>query len=794
MSEDLVTIYVNDEALQAPAGSMLIEATDKAGITVPRFCYHKQLSVAANCRMCLVEVERFPKPMPACATPVADGMKVWTRSEKTRDAQQAIMEFLLINHPLDCPICDQGGECELQDHAMGFGKSQSEYAEIKRVVADKDIGPLIETCMTRCIQCTRCVRFGEEIAGLRELGGFGRGDRLEIGTYIEKSMRSELSGNVIDLCPVGALTAKPSRYKARAWEMKAYDSLATHDCVGSHTQIHVSRNEVVRVVPRENEAINESWLSDCDRFSYQGLYSKDRLTKPMLKYKGEWREVSWQEALDTTINALQQIDSESTAAFASANSSTEELFLFQKLCTHLHIDNLDHRLRQVDFSDQTSDPITPWLGMKLVDLEQQEAFLLIGANPRQDQPLLNHRIRKAVQQDADVIAINPYEVDFNYPVKQHVFAPSQLVPTLAACAAYLAEAHSFPVNKQLQLLLTGITITPKAEQLGKKLAQLANKKAAILLGNMAYQQLSFAPLRALCIALSEWLNIRLAYMPEQSNTVGAYLTGVLPHRHEWGEAKTQHGLAFAQALQSSPKTFFLMNVEPSYDSNNPAHFNEVLQSAEQVIAISAYASQDLLESATILLPSALPLETSGTYINTELKWQSTKGVIAPPEETRPAWKILRVLGSRIGVPNFDYLNSQEVMADFKYSEFARLNSELTLDYDWNTPIRFHGDDGELQRIGYVPMYRCDAQVRRSEALQEAQTIVDEVVIHPDTATALELSTGDEVHATQGTASVQLPIRLDHRIPKRGVLIPSATEVSAKLGGAFAAIQLTKVTP
>ncbi|WP_419608344.1 NADH-quinone oxidoreductase subunit NuoG, partial [Thiolapillus sp.] len=385
-----ITIEVDGKKLEATPGQMLIEVTDAAGITVPRFCYHKKLSVAANCRMCLVEVENAPKPLPACATPVADGMKAWTCSPLARQAQKGTMEFLLINHPLDCPICDQGGECELQDVAMGFGEGISRFSEGKRVVPSQNIGPLIATDMTRCIHCTRCVRFGDEIAGIRELGATGRGEHMKIGVYVENSVSSELSGNIIDLCPVGALTSKPFRYRARAWELTTHDSVAAHDGVGSNIQVHVRNHQVMRVVPRDNEAVNETWISDRDRFSYQGMYSEDRLQKPLLRKDGELQEVEWQEALLETAEVLRQAEAERLGALVSPSSTLEEMYLLQKLLRALGSGNIDHRLRQSDFRGDEADPALPWMGQRFDDLENNQAVLLVGSWLRKDQPLLNH--------------------------------------------------------------------------------------------------------------------------------------------------------------------------------------------------------------------------------------------------------------------------------------------------------------------------------------------------------------------------------------------------------------------
>ena len=381
MNSDNFKIEVNGVEFEASPGQMIIEVTDAADIYVPRFCYHRKLSVAANCRMCLVEVEKAPKPLPACATPVADGMKVFTKSALAISAQKAVMEFLLINHPLDCPICDQGGECELQDIAMGYGGGISRFNERKRVVKDKDLGPLISTDMTRCIHCTRCVRFGQEIAGIQELGTIGRGENTEISTYIESSVDHELSGNIIDVCPVGALNNKPYRFSARAWEMAQFPTVSPHDCAGSNINAHVMQGKLKRVVPRVNESINETWIADRDRFSCEAVYADDRLETPMVRIEGEWRECGWDEALEVAARGLQSVDG-NLAALVSPSATTEEGYLAARLVRHLGSGNLDHRLRRRDFRQQNLDPVFPWLGMPIEDVEQLQSILVVGSNLR----------------------------------------------------------------------------------------------------------------------------------------------------------------------------------------------------------------------------------------------------------------------------------------------------------------------------------------------------------------------------------------------------------------------------
>lgn len=787
MAEELVTIEIDDKPVQAPKGAMLIEVADAQGISIPRFCYHKKLSVAANCRMCLVEMEKSWKPVPACATPVNEGMKFWTRSQKAKDAQKGIMEFLLINHPLDCPICDQGGECELQDVSVGYGSSKSGYAEIKRVVKDKDIGPLIETEMTRCIQCTRCVRFGDEIAGMRELGGTGRGDRLEIGTYIEKSLKSELSGNVIDLCPVGALTAKPSRYKARSWEMQAHDSVAPHDCVGSNICLHTFRKEVVRAVPQDNEAVNECWISDRDRFSYQGINSSERLQKPMVKRDGQWQEVSWQQALDITAEILRAVEPRKTAALAHAGSTLEELYLFQRLMRGLNIRNIDHRLRQTDFRDQDAAPVFPYLGMALTELENQHAVLLVGSNVRQDQPLLNHRLRKAALAGAKVMAVNPRAFDFNYAVAQQAVAPAAMVDALARVAKASLELSSAAMPEHLAELLHSVDADDAAKALAQQLQDA--DKAAVLVGNVAVQHPDFSVLRALASVIAGETGAKLGYLAENANTVGAWLAGVVPHRLSAGRELKQPGLPVGQMLGGDTRTFVLMNAEVD-DFDSPHQAMKALSAADNVIAITPFVDDTVRTYATVLLPGSTFAETGGTFCNAEGRWQSFKGATEPPGEARPTWKILRVLGNTAGVSDFDWVAVEEVASELRLElDGVDVCDNAYVIGGQPKPVLTAPAEG-FQRIGDVEMYRADALVRRATALQDMMPAAA-VRLNLQDADGLGVTAGDAVSVVQGGVAVTLPVEIDEGIPAGCAGLQSGLDASSVLGVAFGAIQITK---
>lgn len=784
MSDELVSFEVNGQTLQARPGSMLIAATDAAGITVPRFCYHKKLSVAANCRMCLVEVEKAPKPMPACATPIMAGMKVWTNSPKARAAQKDVMEFLLINHPLDCPICDQGGECELQDLSVGFGNGSSEYVEIKRVVRDKDIGPLIETAMTRCIHCTRCVRFGEEIAGMRELGATGRSQYTEIGTYVAKAVSSELSGNVIDVCPVGALTAKPSRYTARPWEMRSYDSIAPHDSVGSNIHVHTARGKVVRVVPRENDSINECWISDRDRFSYEGLQSQDRLLKPQIKRDGHWKEVSWQEALDTVSGILRKQLPFNIAAFAGAGSTLEEFFLFQKIMRGLNIKNIDHRLAQVDFSDQALVPVASGLGVSFSELEQQQAIFLIGANPRHEQPMLNHRIRKASLAGAKVLALTPRKLAFNYAAEQIIAAPLSMVTELAVLVKAALEAANQAVPTAIADLLANLDVSDTAR---KQVDLFKAPNALILLGQMAVQHPAFSSLRSLASVLAQVTGAKLGYLPV-ANSLAANLVGVLPHRGLAGEAIAEPGLPVSAALSDKNlSTIVLMNAELD-DFANPQQALKALRAAKNVIVFAPFADTQARDYATVLLPTSTFVETSGTLINAEGLWQSFNGVVTPPGEARPLWKVLRVLGNLLNLSDFDYVETSEIAAELKLELQAVSLTALGQLPDSLVPLK--QDANTMQRIGDVPIYRTDALVRRAKSLQ-AMLASPAVRMHLADMERLGIAAGDLVRLGQGDSYVQLPAEADEAVPEGCVWVQSATEAARALGAAFGSIMVDK---
>ena len=718
MSDDLLNIEVNGVPMKARKGQMVIQVTDAHDVYVPRFCYHEKLAVAANCRMCLVEIEKAPKPMPACATPVAEGMKVFTKSPKAIAAQKAVMEFLLINHPLDCPICDQGGECELQDLAMGFGRDVSRYTERKRVVKDKNLGPLVSTDMTRCIHCTRCVRFTQEIQGFQELGTVGRGELTEIGTFIEKSVDHELSANIIDLCPVGALNNKPYRYRARAWEMTQHALVSPHDSVGTNLYAHVLRGRIMRIVPRANEDVNETWIADRDRFSYQGVYSEDRLLKPMVRDNGVWSETDWETALARAAERLARVAKQhggaQIGALAAPGSTLEEFHLLARLVRALGSANLDHRLRRTDFRDQGADALFPALGYSIADLERLDAALIIGSNLRKETPLIAHRIRKAALRNGARIAfINDQRYDYLFPLAGYLSAngAGMIEQLRGVTAAFLRESgQSAPA--QLAALLGSVQPSDAHASVARALA--TGERRLVLLGALAQRDSRFAELRQLAGALADLSGAKLGYLPDGGNAVAACLTGFLPHRAAGGQPAPA-GLNTVDMLTARLKSYVLFGpIEPALDIA-ATNALDALKAAECVIALSPYASAR--EYADIILPIGTFAETSGTYVNLEGRWQSVSGAAAPLGESRPGWKVLRVLANLLNLEHFDYTSSDQITAEVR-AELERAPAFAQPPLARAAQLEPSSSAAGVQLD--VPMYQIDAIVRRSNALQNTR--------------------------------------------------------------------------
>jgi NADH-quinone oxidoreductase subunit G len=689
----MIEIELDGNKVEVQEGCMIMHAAEKAGTYIPHFCYHKKLSIAANCRMCLVDVEKAPKPMPACATPVTQGMVVRTKSEKAIKAQKSVMEFLLINHPLDCPICDQGGECQLQDLAVGYGGSTSRYEEEKRVVFHKDAGPLISMEeMSRCIHCTRCVRFGQEVAGIMELGMSHRGEHAEIETFVGQSVDSELSGNMIDICPVGALTSKPFRYSARTWELGRRKSISPHDATGANLVVQVKNNKVLRVVPLENEEVNECWISDRDRFSYEALDSQDRLTAPMIKQGGEWKTVDWQTALEYVANGLQGVKSQYGAEFigtlASPHSTTEELYLAAALMRGLGSQNIDARLRASDFHHNNT---ARWLGTAIASLGNLQRALVIGSNVRKDQPLLALRLRHAVRHGAKLHAINEVAFDWAMPVATQMVSDSanwvQALADVAAAVAQLTGATA-PV--------AGNANNPQAQAIAKSLH--SGDRKAILLGNAAAHHAKASSLLALANWIAAQTGATVGYLGEAANTVGAQVVGAVP---------SHGGQNAAQMARGGLKAALLLHTEPHADMAHGAAAVQALEKAEMVVTLSAFKTN--IAFSDVLLPIAPFTETAGTFINTEGRAQSFHGVVKPLGETRPAWKVLRVLGSMLKVPGFELDTIEEVRAKAIPADItSRLSNACDVAIDL-TPA--------TEKPEVASIYQLDSLVRRAPSLQ-----------------------------------------------------------------------------
>ena len=775
----MVQIEVDGKSVEVKEGSMVMDAANKLGIYVPHFCYHKKLTIAANCRMCLVDVEKAPKPMPACATPVTAGMIVRTASPKAVQAQKGVMEFLLINHPLDCPICDQGGECQLQDIAVGYGASNSRYAEEKRVVFEKQVGPLISMKeMTRCIHCTRCVRFGQEIAGVMEFGMLNRGEHAEITTFVGKTVDSELSGNMIDICPVGALTSKPFRYAARTWELSRRKSVSPHDGLGSNLIVQVKNGEVLRVVPLENEAVNECWLSDKDRFSYESLNSPDRLTKPMLKdgvgAAAKWREVDWPEALEFVASGLKGVAADGggaqIGALATPHSTLEELHLLQKLMRGLGSDNVDTRLRQSDF---TMPAVAPWLGMSIEAFSNLDRVLVIGSFLRKDQPLLAQRLRQSIKRGALLSIVHAVDDELLMPVANKlIVAPSQWVDALASIEAAMRDEESSDAAKGM------------AKSFGS-----GNAKA-ILLGSAAVRHPQFSQILAAAQSLASATGATLGFLTEAANSVGAHLVDALP-----GDG----GLDASSMLSEPRRAYLLLNVEPDLDLANPVAAGRAFAGAEMVVALTAFRSA-VDRHAHVMLPIAPFSETSGTFVNAEGRAQSFNGAVKPRGETRPAWKVLRVLGNLLGLEGFDYESSEAVRTEITGGATdlaSRCAARGASGTGRAAPIAA-AVDGAFERIADVPIYFADTLVRRSPPLQATHDgAPPKARLNGRALASAGLVSGDRVRVSMNDRNgdgdgCELACQLDETVADGCVRIAAAHPSTAGLSSAFGNVALTKV--
>ena len=792
VAEDMVTVNIDGVDYKARKNAMIIEVTDAQDISVPRFCYHKKLTVAANCRMCMVQVEMggrmAPKPLPACATPVADGMKIWTASEYAKNAQRAVMEFLLINHPLDCPICDQGGECELQDVALEYGRGISRFTEKKRVVKDKNFGSLIATDMTRCIHCTRCIRFLEEIAGNKELGGTGRGENMEISTYIENSIDSELSGNVIDVCPVGALTSKPFRFTARAWELIQTPSVSPHDCVGSNTLLHIRDGKLMRVVPKENEDINEVWLSDRDRFSYQGVNSEDRLTQPMVKSNGEWKTVGWEEALHATVKGLKAVDPDNLGILVSPNATVEEQYLLSQLADGLGTGNIDHRLRRSDFTGQDQEPVYPGLDQSIASLELADAVLVVGANPRKEQPIIGHRLRKAAHNNAQIMFINAVDYPVTFKIAEKIITlPGQLVSCLASVAVAALKKKGGQPPELLKDVMAVVPNDSVADAIADTLIDADN--ATLLLGITASMHPSFSALRALAVFIAETTGAKLGFLSDGANAAGAHLAGVLPHRAAAGQARSNAGLNARDMLASPRNAYLTFGIEPEFDCIDSRAAMNAMQKAGFVVSLSCYVTDSMREYADVLLPITAFSETSGTYVNCEGQWQSFTAASRAPEGTRPGWKVLRVLGNLLELAGFEQASSESVRDELR----GKLGSDAVNNKQYPDAIHIEPVQQGIERIAELPLYATDAVVRRATALQQTPDADTACIrINPADAQQQGFSHEERVGVRQGGVQTAVSLKIDSSVAKGAAALPVSIPVSIVISDPWGSVILDKL--
>ncbi len=761
---DLVNIEVDGKPTQIRKGAMIIEAADAIGVSIPRFCYHRKLPIAANCRMCLVEVEMggkpMPKPQPACATPVAEGMKVKTRTDVALKYQKDVMEFLLINHPLDCPICDQGGECELQDVALGYGRSVSRYTERKRTIADENLGPLVATEMTRCIQCTRCVRFTSEIAGTYELGGMSRGDNLQIGTYIGKTIETELSGNIIDVCPVGALTNKPFQFQARAWELIAKPSIAYHDALGSNLWLHTRRGEVLRTVPRDNESINECWLSDRDRYSHQGMYAADRVSAPQVKRNGQWQTTTWEDAFSAAVESLKAVPGSELGVLVHPATTNEEGDLLVRLARGLGSAHVDHRVRQLDFADNAS---AQTFAMPVAELDKVKAALLVGSDLRHELPLVNHRIHQAVKKGAKVYTVNPASFNFNYKLAgEAIVAPQALVDALLSLAKAAVDAGA-AAPTALAAAIDGASFDQGDKD---AIADLKNG-AVVILGEAAVTHPQASWLRAVARFIAEATGAGYNELPVGANAVGLARVGVLPG----------NGGLDAQAMLAQPRKAYVLYGVEAQDVADGAAFLKALRGAEQVVAFTAYASPALREVAHVILPIALLPENDGTLVNVDGLSQGVAAGSKAPGEARPGWKVLRALGGVLK------------LAGFEFDDLAGLREGITeRGQQARAELASRPAAGGLVRLATWPIYRTDAVVRRATALN-AHPLNRAPAVRVNAAEAQRLGLGDGVAVR--IADAVLPLTIDVSVPDGTAWIEAAHDDTVTLPPYGAALTLSK---
>ncbi len=719
IDNSIIKINIDGTEFSAKKGSKIIEIADEVGIYIPRFCYHKKLSIAANCRMCLVEVEKAPKLLPACATPVIDGMKIFTNTEKVIDGQRAVMEFLLINHPLDCPICDQGGECELQDLSVGYGCASSRFIEGKRSFEDYDLGPLVATDVTRCILCSRCVRFCAEIAGTEDLGIINRGSNSRIFTFLKKHLTSEVSGNVIDLCPVGALTAKPSRFKFRPWELVQNNFISQHDCVGSNLYVHVFRDKIIRIVPQKNDFINESWISDRDRFSYEGLYSPDRLKNPMIKKNNVWHDVSWKEVLEYVhtklIDIKNRFGANEIGCIASTNSTLEEFYVLQKFIRTLGSNNIDHRLKQLDFDHQDKMPIFPGINININDIDNMDFIFLIGSDIIKEQPIIGIKLRKIINNGGKVFILNP--IDFNFSMNitgKIIINPKEFISVLGNILKnIILKSDSKTITDNLKNILNDISETKNYLNIIN--AILNSKNKLIMLGSFVTSSPDYSKILSLSLYLSNIINANFGILTDGTNTAGAWLTGFIPHRLPGNNLLQEKGLTISQMFDKNLKSYITFSTEIEYDSLYIKQGYQSLKNADFVLSFSSFKSDLLLDYADVILPIASSYENSGSFINMSGILQSFNAVVPHSYEIKLGWQAIINLANNFKYPGFKYDSIEDILKDIKQQ--CSLKNKLVWNFieinDFSSKIK-----SKLINLPIFLNYNLGSLTRRATALQK----------------------------------------------------------------------------
>ena len=757
----MIKIKIDGKALEVKPKTSIIEVADKVGIDIPRFCYHKKLSVAANCRMCLVEVKNFAKPLPACATQVMEGMEISTKSKFTKDTQKSVMEFLLINHPLDCPICDQGGECDLQDTAVAYGASKTRYTEEKRVVFDKNIGPLISTDLTRCIQCTRCVRFLKEVGGMAELGLIGRGEHAEISAYVDKSVESELSGNIIDLCPVGALTSKPFRYSARSWELSRRSTIACHDSLGSNIEAHVKDNIVKRVIPKENESINECWISDRDRFSYEGLNHKDRINLPLKREKNQWKEIDWEEAYELIEKNITDIDikkSNKIGIICSPQSTLEEGFLLKKIAKELNTSHIDYRLLEQSFSENNN-----WLGCKIDEIESHDAILVVGSNLKHDQPLLAHRFRRYANKRNNFSIITSYDDFYSTRCLEKVIVnPSAYINYLLMILKQVQLSTKYKINSEvIKNLLKAAKPSNEAKRIAKSL--LSNKSKAIFLGHQILHFDDGDNIKLVAMHIAQAVGATFGLIPGYANSVGLNELNL-----------NTDNISADKILSQSKEAYIMMNFDPLYDYHSPKKINSALKKAKFNLAISPYIS-DSFKEFDVVLPMTPFTETSGTFINMEKTIQSFSAVTPPVGQSRPGWKILRVLANFLQLEGFSYDSSEEVKTD------AMIEMDKKNEFSLNDFKPSNIERG-LEVLNVVRANDSDMIVRRATSLHQNKNKDQSCcLINPTTMLEEGLIEGQKIKISSSEAEILINVKADDNVCLNAVVIYGKQDETFILG-------------